>query len=495
MKSSSPVTREIGALFALLTAFVWLAYVLTRPSNVTNWIVHPATAAGLWLFLFSFRQETLVRRGIWLALVLIGLWILKRTSMVWVPFVMAGGFAYVGRFFSRAFQEIPLPGRRVLRLPRVVAHGVLGLLVVVSGGFLGLGVVPNLVRQVGQLAEGIGVAYREAFLPRIEIVRLEALIPQGEQPDRLGGTVSAGAQKWNEGEALTPEVFLEMRRAGVLEVPLRREPLLEEWLRNATWLHSVRDFLERVLGPDYMGTLRETFQEKLGTLSGGASAVVGWVFEVSGRFLSGVFHGLLIGVLTLVILAYGAPALDRYVEGFFSLFPPDRRERARLVARQIDHDLQAFLRGQLVVVVAVATLSTFVYALGGIPFPLVVGVMGGLLNTIPNVGVLLVGIGALGALVFGTALGVEPPILFVLSAEGFHGFLLRAALIPVAVEVVQLVDNSFISPRVMSHALRMDPLLMMGAVLLGGTLFGFWGVLFAVPALVVLRATWSALRE
>lgn len=495
MKSSSPVTREVGALFALLIAFVWLAYVLTRPPRVTNWIAHPATAAGIWFFLFSFRQETLVRRGVWLALVLMGLWILKRTSVVWVPFVMAGGFAYVGRFFSRALQEIPLPGRRVLRLPRVMAQGLLGLLFMVSVGFLGLGVVPNLVRQVGQLAEGIGVAYREVFLPRIETVRLETIVPRTEQPDRLGGTVSAGDRTWNEDEALTPSLFLEMRRAGVLEVPLRRGSLFEEWLRNATWLSSVRDFLERVLGPDYAGTLRETFQEKLGTLSGGASSVVGWAFEISGRFLSGVFHGLMLGVFTLVILAYGVPALDRYVEGFFSLFPPDRRERARLVARRIDHDLQSFLRGQLVVVIAVAVLSTFVYALVGIPFPLVVGVMGGLLNTIPNVGVLLVGIVALGALLFGTALGIEPPLLFVFSVEGFRGFLLRVALIPVAVEVVQLVDNAFISPRVMSHALQIDPLLTMGAVLLGGTLFGFWGVLFAVPGLVVLRATWSALRE
>jgi predicted PurR-regulated permease PerM len=283
-----------------------------------------------------------------------------------------------------------------------------------------------------------------------------------------------------------------MRRAGVSVVPLRREPLVSEWFRNATWLRTSNDFLERVLGPDFVVALRSTLQDRLGTLSEGATTAVGWLFDVSGRLLSSAFGVLMTVVFTLIILAYGAPALDRYLNGFFSLFPEEKRERARNVARRIDHDLQAFLRGQLVVVVAIAALSTLAYALAGIPFPLVVGVMGGLLNTIPNIGVFMVGIVALGALVFGTAVGMEPPILFAIYAEGFNGFLLRLALIPIAVEAVQLLDNSFISPRIMSQAINVDPLLITFAVLLGGTLFGFWGVLLAVPCLVVIRATWSA---
>jgi predicted PurR-regulated permease PerM len=56
---------------------------------------------------------------------------------------------------------------------------------------------------------------------------------------------------------------------------------------------------------------------------------------------------------------------------------------------------------------------------------------------------------------------------------------------------VQSVDNAFISPRVMSRAVSIDPLMILASVLLGGTVFGFWGVLLAIPGLVVAKAVWE----
>jgi len=490
LKSSPPIVREVGAMVALLLASAWCAYVLTREPHVANWIAHPVTAVGLWLFLFPFRRETVVRRGIWLALVLIGVWVASKMAVVWVPFVVAGGIAYLLRFLSRALERIPLPGGRELRVPRPIAQGVLALFFVGFGLFLALGVVPNLARQTAQLAEGAGVAYREAFLYRVETVPLE----QAEPMSQLGGNVSSLRRTWKEGDTLTPEVLLEMKEEGVSLVPLRREPLIEEWLQNAAWWGTAIAFLERVLGTDVVVALRSSLQEKIGSISEGATAAVGWLFNASGRLLSGALGTLLTFLFALIILAYGAPSLDRYLHRFFALFPEEKRSSARSIARRIDRDFQAFLRGQLVVMVVVAALSTLAYGLAGIPFPLVVGVLGGILNTIPNIGVLMVGVFAFGSLLFGTALGIEPPILFSIEVSGLNGFLLRTALIPVAVEAVQLIDNAFISPRVMSRALDVDPLLITFAVLFGGKLFGFWGVLFAVPCLVVVRAAWVAIR-
>ncbi|MBT5534928.1 AI-2E family transporter, partial [Candidatus Poribacteria bacterium] len=91
----------------------------------------------------------------------------------------------------------------------------------------------------------------------------------------------------------------------------------------------------------------------------------------------------------------------------------------------------------------------------------------------------------------GAVTGLQPDILLFIEAPGIKGFFIRAMLIPVAIFTVQSVDNAFISPRVMSRAVSVDPLMILASVLLGGTIFGFWGVLLAIPGLVVVKAVWE----
>jgi predicted PurR-regulated permease PerM len=68
------------------------------------------------------------------------------------------------------------------------------------------------------------------------------------------------------------------------------------------------------------------------------------------------------------------------------------------------------------------------------------------------------------------------------------GFLIQLVLVIAAVIGIQLLDNSLISPRIMSHAVEVHPLVVIFAVLLAASLIGIWGAVLAIPGIVVFKA-------
>ena len=75
------------------------------------------------------------------------------------------------------------------------------------------------------------------------------------------------------------------------------------------------------------------------------------------------------------------------------------------------------------------------------------------------------------------------------------GFLIRVVAIICAILGIQAIDNSLISPRIMSNAVDVDPLLIMFGVIVGASIFGFWGVILAIPVIVVLKSIVTVSKE
>jgi predicted PurR-regulated permease PerM len=65
----------------------------------------------------------------------------------------------------------------------------------------------------------------------------------------------------------------------------------------------------------------------------------------------------------------------------------------------------------------------------------------------------------------------------------------------VAIIGIQTLDNALISPKIMSRAVDIDPLMIMFGVVAGAALFGFWGVILAIPALVVIKSILSVRQK
>ena len=111
-------------------------------------------------------------------------------------------------------------------------------------------------------------------------------------------------------------------------------------------------------------------------------------------------------------------------------------------------------------------------------FALVVGLLAGFCNAIPTFGPFIGGGFALLAMLMGLAAG----------DFGIVDFLVRSAVVVGVALGIQTIDNSLVSPKVMSDAVDVDPLLIMFGVIVGATVLGFWGVLLAIPIIVVIKS-------
>jgi predicted PurR-regulated permease PerM len=191
----------------------------------------------------------------------------------------------------------------------------------------------------------------------------------------------------------------------------------------------------------------------------------------------GIFHGaitvgikafeILIGIFfVLATAAYWIFERDRTMRLVLSGISSRRRRVVRDTWELIDLKLGAFVRGQLLLIVLVATVLSLCFWAIGVPFWLLLGIFAGVVEIVPVIGPL-----AAGALAIGVGLTESWQIA------------LGAGL---AVLIVRQLEDYIVIPRVMGHAVGLSPLLVLISVTAVGLLFGGFYVLLAIPFVAVL---------
>lgn len=179
-----------------------------------------------------------------------------------------------------------------------------------------------------------------------------------------------------------------------------------------------------------------------------------------------VLEGLLVFILAPLIALYLLIDLPQLQRDFLNLIPETHRQEIADLGSKMGSTVGGFFRGMLLVALLVGTLSSIGFWIIDLPFWLVVGAIAGFTNLIPLVGPFIGG--GLG-LIVGTV------------TEGI-GLGLQAVLVAF---VVQQIDNHLVSPMVMKRTVQLHPATVVLALLAGGTIAGFWGVLLGVPAVAV----------
>ena len=182
-----------------------------------------------------------------------------------------------------------------------------------------------------------------------------------------------------------------------------------------------------------------------------------------------VFHVGIIFVLAPIIAFYLLVDLPHLRRVARSLVPERARADVMVVSRRLSTAIGGYFRGQLAVAVVVGVMASIAMAIIDLPFWLIVGMVAGLFNMIPLIG---------------PWIGAIPGIIIAFTTGGGLG---QALAVGVAMAIVQQIDNHFISPIVMQRAVKLHPAVVMLALLAGGTLGGFFGLLLAVPATAVLK--------
>ncbi len=207
-----------------------------------------------------------------------------------------------------------------------------------------------------------------------------------------------------------------------------------------------------------------------------APKVIGPATQFVARAFRGTFSvviavlGALMFPLFLFFLLKDFPRVVASVDG---LIPRNRVRQVHDFVKEADKSLSAFLHGQFMVMLVLGTLYSIGYSVVGIPVAVGVGLLTGMLCFIPYVG---------AATGFILAL-----LLAFLDFQGFG----RVIGVCVVFAVVQLLDATIITPRILGGKLGLRPLWIIVALMAGGELFGFLGVLLAVPATAVLKVVVS----
>ncbi len=170
-------------------------------------------------------------------------------------------------------------------------------------------------------------------------------------------------------------------------------------------------------------------------------------------------------VVAFYLLRDWQPLLQ-FLEG---LIPPARRPPVVAFISEYDEALGKFFRGQLIEAMLVGVLTGGGLAILGVPSALLLGVIGGLCNLVPYIGIV---ISILPALV--VALTMPAPIDGLLRVAGVY-------------LVVQFIDGSVTGPRIVGGSVGLHPVVTMLALAFGGAVLGFAGLLLAVPLAVLFK--------
>lgn len=187
--------------------------------------------------------------------------------------------------------------------------------------------------------------------------------------------------------------------------------------------------------------------------------------------LLGAMFGLVPGMLSLIVAPvlgfYFLKDLERMRMRFWDIVPVGWRSSMFKLGFDVDRTLNGFIRGQLTVALVVGVLSTLWVFTLGIPFPLLIGAVVTLTDVIPYVGPIA---GALPAVLL--ALNISP---------------LTALYTILGFVAVHQLESAVIAPKVMGESVGLHPLVVVFAILAGGALGGFLGLLVAVPTAGVLK--------
>jgi predicted PurR-regulated permease PerM len=204
-----------------------------------------------------------------------------------------------------------------------------------------------------------------------------------------------------------------------------------------------------------------------------AEQAIDFFGQLAGNMLRGgvaVLNFVSLLVITPVVAFYLLLDWDRMVAAIGRWLPREHADEIKTVAREIDRTLAGFIRGQGTVCITLVIYYAVLLELTGLNFGFLIGLFSGLLSFIPFVGAIFGAVASIGLAV----------VQF-----GFEGIWLIVAVAVIYV-VGQLLEAYVLTPKLVGNKVGLHPVWVMFGVLAGGVLFGFVGMLLALPVSAVI---------
>ena len=191
-------------------------------------------------------------------------------------------------------------------------------------------------------------------------------------------------------------------------------------------------------------------------------------FSVTSKVFGGIFS-----VITLFILSfYMLIDRNRIGRSIQSALPDEYKEQGTKTIHLVEEKLGAWLRGQVILSLAIGVITWVALTILGIPFALPLAILAGFLEIVPTPGPIIAAIPAIIV-----ALAISP--LMAISVIGVY-------------IGIQLAENNFLVPKIMQKAVGLNPVIIIIAILIGANLMGVAGALLSIPfvsaAIIIFRA-------
>ncbi|MGD1934054.1 MAG: AI-2E family transporter [Candidatus Phaeomarinobacter sp.] len=253
----------------------------------------------------------------------------------------------------------------------------------------------------------------------------------------------------------------------IILLPVLQDQIVKFIQRAPGYIEQIRGIFDRVMDGQLAQFIAGFDADAKSALTDIAKAAVGWAGQVFQGALTGglAFVSFLSLVfVTPVVAFYLLLDWDRMLQRMDSWLPRDHAETIRGLVSEMDGMLSGFVRGQVTVCITLGTFYATALSIIGLDFGLVVGLTAGLISFIPYVG-------ALVGLVLSIGLALvqywpDPLMIGAVAAVFFVG---------------QALEGNVLTPWLVGSRVQLHPVWVIFALFAFGTLFGFVGVLLALP--------------
>jgi len=258
-------------------------------------------------------------------------------------------------------------------------------------------------------------------------------------------------------------VFIPLLQTQIQQL-VARTPQFLEWLGTTAW-----PWLQQTLGLQSItldaNTITETLKEYWREASQAMLTVLGSVSQGGQAVFSFLINLVLVPVVTFYLLR----DWDRLIDSIRMMLPRRHEPLVCRLAGEIDDVLGAFIRGQLIVMLALGLIYSFGLWLIGLDLAIIIGLAAGLLSIVPYLG---------------TVVGVLAALLAAIFQFQDVIHLLMVAAVFVA---GQMLEGMVLTPKLVGDRIGLHPVAVIFAVLAGGQLAGFLGILLALPVAAALN--------
>ncbi|HEX8563399.1 MAG TPA: AI-2E family transporter [Flavobacterium sp.] len=189
-------------------------------------------------------------------------------------------------------------------------------------------------------------------------------------------------------------------------------------------------------------------------------------------FTDALLNMTLIPIYTFLLLLYRT----HFMKFFAKLFHKEDHDTMHQILCQVKVSVQSYIVGLMIQMVSVSVLTTAGFMIIGLEYAILLGVIAGILNLIPYIGILTA-----GALSIVASLTTTPDLSIVVG-------------VIVVIAVTQLIDNNLLVPLIVSSKVQINAFVSIVGIIIGGTIAGIAGMFLAIPIIAILKVIFDKIE-